>query len=174
MKLKQILLLFILFNSIINEKTQVINSCGNRFKTHHTMPMNQTDCKDDKEAFCKLVKMIDSFTDEYSNPYSSAILKYVSNMSFDDYVELYNRVNDTKDKSNFYITWRVEGINGVEPNIWENSEFMEDWYKYFNKHLISNASIDPGKGAYVEGSLVEGVTDNYYLKSHKIYLQYLI
>ena len=84
MKLKQILILFILFNSIINEKTQVINSCGNRCKTNHTMPMNQTDCKDDKEAFCKLVKIKDNDEKEirfcaviHGNYDDKDVLKYV-------------------------------------------------------------------------------------------------
>ena len=58
MKLNGILLLFILFNQIINQKTQVINSCGKEgFKTNHSMPSKQEDCKDENEKFCKFVNI---------------------------------------------------------------------------------------------------------------------
>ena len=58
MKLKAILLLFILFNQIFNQKTQVINSCGKEgFKTNHSMPITQEDCKDADEKFCKFVRI---------------------------------------------------------------------------------------------------------------------
>ena len=57
MKLKAIILLFILFNQIFNQKTQVINSCGKEgFKTNHSMPTKQEDCKDAEEKFCKFVR----------------------------------------------------------------------------------------------------------------------
>ena len=58
MKLNGILLLFILFNQIINQKKQVINSCGKEgFKTNHSMPENPVDCKDVDEKFCKFVRI---------------------------------------------------------------------------------------------------------------------
>ena len=61
MKLKQILLLFFLFNQIINQdedssnSRKVINSCGNDFKTKNDMPTKKEDCKDDNEIYCKFV-----------------------------------------------------------------------------------------------------------------------
>ena len=59
MKLKQFVLLFFLFNQIINESEnvrKVINSCGkDEYKTSNTMPSNKEDCKDDNEIYCKLV-----------------------------------------------------------------------------------------------------------------------
>ena len=58
MKIKQILLLFILFTQIINQKTKVINSCGNGFKLNQSMPKDKDDCKDNDEGFCKFVKII--------------------------------------------------------------------------------------------------------------------
>ena len=60
MKLKTILLLFILFNQIINQNISVINSCGkDDFKISHKMPTKQDDCKDDSEKFCKYVSIKD-------------------------------------------------------------------------------------------------------------------
>ena len=59
MKLKQILLLFFLFNQIINQEEnnrRVINSCGKGgYKTNNSMPQSKEDCKDDNEIYCKFV-----------------------------------------------------------------------------------------------------------------------
>ena len=72
MKLKQILLLFYLFNQIINEgetssSRKVINSCGNDFKTKNDMPTKKEDCKDDNEIYCKFVTIT---KDRETNPIS--------------------------------------------------------------------------------------------------------
>ena len=61
MKLKTILLLFILFNQNINQNISVINSCGkDDFKISHKMPTSQDDCKDGSEKFCKFVSIKDN------------------------------------------------------------------------------------------------------------------
>ena len=55
MKLKQIVLLIILFNFIINQtERKVINSCG---ITNYTEPQKQEDCKDPNEEYCKFVNI---------------------------------------------------------------------------------------------------------------------
>ena len=55
MKLKQILLLFLLFNLIINDR-KVINTCGkDEFKFTNAQPSNASNCDDPNEGFCKLV-----------------------------------------------------------------------------------------------------------------------
>ena len=67
MKLKTILLLFILFNQNINQNTSVINSCGkDDFKISHKMPTKQEDCKDDNEKFCKFVRIKDKNNGTFS------------------------------------------------------------------------------------------------------------
>ena len=53
MKLKQLLLLIILFNFILNQD-RVINSCGIR---NYSAPEGEKDCKDPNEKFCKYVEI---------------------------------------------------------------------------------------------------------------------
>ena len=56
MKLKQILLLFFLFNKIINDR-KVINSCGtDTIKTSNTMPTSKEDFKDEKGIYRNLLQ----------------------------------------------------------------------------------------------------------------------
>ena len=56
MKLKQILLFFILFKYIIIGENEVINSCGaDDYKLNYKEPENETFCKDRDNGFCKFV-----------------------------------------------------------------------------------------------------------------------
>ena len=57
MKQKQILLLFLLFNFVINDDNKkVINACGaGDFIKNYTEPNKQEDCKDPNEGCCKFV-----------------------------------------------------------------------------------------------------------------------
>ena len=55
MKLNRFLLLIILFNFVINQTGNVVNSCG-KFK-NYTAPKTQEDCKDPDEKFCKFVNI---------------------------------------------------------------------------------------------------------------------
>ena len=57
MKLKQILLLFLIFNFVINNANdKVINACGSfDFIKNYSQPTKTEDCKDQNEPYCKFV-----------------------------------------------------------------------------------------------------------------------
>ena len=60
MKLKQILLIFLLFNFVINNNNnKVINACGSGdIIKNYNQPKNKTDCEDKNEGYCKFVSII--------------------------------------------------------------------------------------------------------------------
>ena len=111
MKLKQILLLFLLFNLIINDR-KVINTCGkDEFKFTNQQPSNASDCDDPNEGFCKFVTIAKDGEDP---------VKFCANIHGDyndkDVLEevknAIKAVNVTVERSNY-----LSGKNGIIFNI---------------------------------------------------------
>ena len=109
MKLKQVLLFFILFKYIINGENKVINSCGaDEYKLNYKEPENETFCKDRDNGFCKFVHI--THNDGSKTKYCAVVHgNYNDKSVLDDVVKLIN-VSSIEVLESKYLIGNKSGI----------------------------------------------------------------